>query len=24
MLAYGTEAMLPIEVALHTHRLTTF
>ena len=24
MLAYGSEAILPIEVALHTHRLTTF
>jgi len=24
MLAYGLEAMLPTEVALHTHRLTTF
>jgi len=24
MLAYGSEAVLPIEVALHTHRLTSF
>ena len=24
MLAYGSEAILPVEVALHTHRLTTF
>jgi len=24
MLAYGTEAVLPVEVALHTHRLITF
>jgi len=24
MLAYGSEAALPIEVALHTHRLTSF
>ena len=24
MLAYGSEAVLPIEVALHTHGLTTF
>ena len=24
MLAYGLEAVLPVEVALHTHRLTTF
>ena len=24
MLAYGSEAILPVEVALHTHQLTTF
>ena len=24
MLAYGSEAVLPVKVALHTHRLTTF
>jgi len=24
MLAYGSEAILPIEVSLHTHRVTTF
>ena len=24
MLTYGSEAVLPVEVALHTHRLTTF
>jgi len=24
MLAYGTEAVLPVEVALHTHQLITF
>jgi len=24
MLAYGSEAILPVEVALHIHRLTTF
>ena len=24
MLAYGSDAVLPIKVALHTHRLTTF
>jgi len=24
VLAYGSEAVLPVEVALHTHRLTTF
>jgi len=24
MLAYGSEAVLPVEFAVHTHRLTTF
>ena len=24
MLTYGSEALLPVEVALHTQRLTTF
>jgi len=24
MLAYGSEAILPVEVALHTYHLTTF
>ena len=24
MLAYGSKAVLPLKVALHTHRLTTF
>jgi len=24
MLVYGSEAVLPVEVDLHTHRLTTF
>lgn len=24
MLTYGSETVLPVEVALHTHRLTTF
>ena len=24
MLAYGSKVMLPVEVAFHTHRLTTF
>jgi len=24
ILAYGSKAVLPVEVALHTHRLTTF
>ena len=24
MMAYGSEVVLPIEVALHTYRLTTF